>query len=171
MRLEEIEIRTPRKSDPVKAYLDFISELIDEDPYILINKKPTMKEQKKWFAERLRKIRNGELVSLTAWDGKKLVANSEASRDRGKDRDNVGMGLAVSKGYRGWGLGEKVLRALITLAKRKLKPHNIYLTVYSENKIARRLYGKVGFRMLARFPNWTLHRGKYRDHLYLILKK
>ena len=43
--------------------------------------------------------------------------------------------------------------------------------VYSENKIAWSLYTKLGFRAFARFPNWTLHRGKYRDHLYMILKK
>lgn len=46
MRFGELDIRPPRKSDSVKAYLDFIGELIGEDTFILINKKPTLKEQK-----------------------------------------------------------------------------------------------------------------------------
>lgn len=171
MRFKGLIIRPPNKNDPIKAYLDFITELIDEDTFLTINKKPTMKEQKAWFNERLQNIRRGREVFLTAWDGKRHIGNCHATKDRWKDERNVAMGLAIIRAYRGRGVGEKLLRETIRLAKEKLRPRNIYLRVFSDNKIAKSLYRKVGFRTLARFPNWTFHKGKYIDHDFLILKK
>lgn len=161
-----LEIRQIRKTDSVRAYLDFISELIDEGTYLSINKKPTMAEQKKWVNERRDGTRNNTSVFLSVWDGKKHVANCEGKKGRWKESGNVLLGIAILKKYRGKGLGEKLLREIILLSKKKLKPKNIYLNVFAKNKIALSLYRKVGFRELARFPKWYKHKGKYYDSIY-----
>lgn len=170
MRFKGIEIRPPKKDDSVKAHRDHISELIKEGTFILIDKIPTMKEEEKWVKERLDNVKYGREIFLTAWDGKKHVGSCHATKDRWKDKGNVAVGISVRAGYRGMGLGEKLLRETIKLAKKKFKPKNIYLRVFADNRVAKSLYRKVGFRTIAHFPSWTLHKGKYVGHDYMLLK-
>ena len=166
-----IEIRPIKKTDSVQASLDFICELINEEVYILYNKKPTLKEEKKWFNDKLNELKYNQQVALTVWDGKKLVGICDAKKGRMKEVDNTLIGIAILKAYRGRGLGEKLIRAIIKLAKKKLKPKNIYLSAFAENKVALNLYKKVGFKEFARFQKWMKHNGKYYDSVYMLLKK
>ncbi len=170
MRFQGLEIRAPRKTDPAAAYRDFICELIDEEVFILIDRKPTLKEEEAWLEGKLKAAREGTQIFLTAWDGERYVGGCEAIRDRWKESGNVAMGLAVRAGYRGKGLGEKLLRETIRLAKKRFRPKNIYLRVFSDNRIAKSLYHKAGFRDIAHFPAWTLHKGRYVGHDYMLLK-
>ena len=103
MRFNDLEIRPPKKTDSPKAYLDFICAIIEENTYILIDKKPTMKEQKAWFAQRLSNVKKRREIFLTVWDGKIHVGNCHATKDLWKDNQNVAMGLAIKKAYRGKG--------------------------------------------------------------------
>ncbi len=171
MRFKGLEIRPPKKTDSPAAYRDFICGLIDEDVFIVVDRKPTMKEERAWLSAKLKGIRRGDQLFLTAWDGRMHAGNCEARRDLWKERGNVSIGLSIRKEYRGIGLGEKLLRETIMLAKKRFRPKNIYLRVFSDNKIAKRLYRKVGFRRIARFPGWTLHKGRYVGHDYMLLKE
>ncbi len=171
MRFKGLDIRPPRRTDSPAAYRDFISELIDEGAYIMVDRKPTAEEEKEWLEGRLKAIKEGRQIFLTAWDGERYVGGCEAIRDRWKEEGNVAMGLAVSRAHRGKGLGEKLLRETIRLAKRRFKPKNVYLRVFSDNKVAKSLYRKVGFRDIAHFPAWTLHDGRYVGHDYMLLKR
>ena len=164
-----IEIRPLHKTDPVKAFRNFICELIDENAYLLIDKKPTMKEEKAWLKDKLDGIRKSNVVFLTAWNGKKLIGLSDGFRGKWKDKQNVCLGIAVLKSYRGQGLGERLLNGIIKLAKQKLKPRIMYLSVAAPNKPALKLYKKIGFKTFARFPKWSNHSGKYIDTLYMKL--
>lgn len=166
-----VVIRPIKKSDSAKRFLDFISELIAENTYILINEKPTLKEEKKWLKEKHKSVKQKTSVFLVAWDGKKLVGECEARRGRWKEKDNVSIGIAILKSYRKKGLGENLLRNVIKLAKKKLKPTNIWLSVSKENHTAQRLYRKVGFQKFAYLPKWMKHKEKYIDEFYMILKK
>lgn len=166
-----IKIRQIRKSDPVKAFHDFICELIDEGTFLILTKKPTMKEEKKWLHDRLEGKAKGNDIYLAAWDGKKLAGSCSAQKGRGREEDNTMLGIAILKKYRSKGLGEKLLRQTIRIAKKKFKPKNIWLSVFASNRIAQNLYKKIGFRPIARFPKWIKYKGKYIDCIYLLLKK
>ena len=171
MRFNGLEIRPPKKSDSASSYLNFISKVIAEDGYILIDKIPTLAEERIWLKERLKNIWAKEEICLTIWDGKKVVGNSQAIKDRWKENTNVHVGIAIDRDYRGQGLGEMLLGEVIKQAKKKLKPKNIYLRVFSDNKVAKSLYKKLGFRKIAHFPEWTLHRGKYVGHDIMLLSE
>ena len=45
----------------------------------------------------------------------------------------------------------ETVRETIRLAKKKLKPRNVYLRVFANNKIAKSLYRKVGLGLLLNF--------------------
>ncbi|MDO8554881.1 MAG: GNAT family N-acetyltransferase [Candidatus Micrarchaeota archaeon] len=171
MKLDNLEIRSIRKSDSPKAFLDFICELIDEKAYLQIDEKPTLKWEREWLKKTNKEIKNRESIRFCAWEGKKLVAMVQAKRGLWNERDNICIGISVLKAYRGKGLGEKLLRMIIKLAKTKLKPKNIFLSVVIINKPAFSLYKKVGFKTFARFPKWAKRDNKYIDVLYMLLKK
>ncbi len=166
------KISTLKKLDSKNpsAFRNFICELIDQGAYLLVDKKPTLKEEKQWLKDKIAAIRKGNELCLAVWDGGKLAAVADARRARFKESENVCIGIAILKPYRGKGLGEKLLRSIITLTKKKLKPKTIYLTVFEQNKVAQNLYTKVGFREFARFPKWIKHKGHYYDSVYMILK-
>lgn len=166
-----IEIRSIRKTDPVKAFRDFICALVDENTYLVVDKKPTMKEEREWFRAKLEAIRNNQEIFLTAWDGKKYIGNCNAVRDKWKESENICLDIAILKNYRGRGLGEKLLRETIKRTKRLLKPKNIYLTLSAPNKPAKNLYKKLDFREIARLPRWRKQGEKYVDKLFMLLEK
>ncbi len=121
---------------PASAFLRFINDIINEDVYIPHDKKYTLSEEKKWKRDKLKAIKKKESIGLAALSGKRVVASLEARREKGKLSDHLSCGIAVSKDFRGLGLGERMLRMLIAQAKKKFKPKNIYLTVIAENKPA-----------------------------------
>ncbi len=164
-------IRPIRKTDRAEAFLDFISELIDEDTYLLVNKKPTLKEERIWLSNKRTAIKDKKEIAFTAWDGRILAGICDAKRGPFKQGDNVLLGIALRKKYRGQGLGEKLLRLTIASVKKMFKPKNIWLSVYRDNEVAQRLYKKVGFRTFARLPEWIKHKGRYLDEHYMILSK
>lgn len=166
-----IQIRPIKKSDNVKPFLDFICELIDEDTYILMDTKPTLKEETIWFKDHLNAELKKQGISLTAWNQNKLIGICTVRKGKWKDCSNVVIGIAILKKYRGQGLGERLLVSIIKLAKQKLKPKNIYLDVAEPNLPARSLYKKAGFKPIARLPDWILHKGKYCDKIIMLLKE
>lgn len=63
------------------------------------------------------------------------------------------VGLWISKSLRNQGLGEKLLKKVIDEIKNSgIK--NVELTVQEDNKAARKLYQKVGFKLMHRIENF-----------------
>jgi putative acetyltransferase len=165
-----IEIRPPGKKDSPREYLRFFNKLIEEDTFLMTDEKQTLEKERRWLSDALKDMRNGKRVMLSAFEGKRVVGNCDAKKDRGKGRRNILFGVAIEKEYRGRGLGEKLLRSTIKLAKERLEPRNMYLCVFGGNSTAMELYKKVGFEEIARLPNWVKHRGRYVDEIYMILR-
>jgi ribosomal protein S18 acetylase RimI-like enzyme len=83
------------------------------------------KEEEEWKESELESQRKKQGYLLVARVGGKIAATSGAKRERGKGSDNILLGIAVAKKYRGLHLGEKLLRLNIKLAKKKLKARNV----------------------------------------------
>lgn len=165
-----VEIVPFNSKMPASAFLKFINEIIEEDVYIQHDRQFNLAAEEMWKKRQLSALRTKNLVGLVALHGKRVVANLEARRPmQGKLYDNVEFGVAVSKDFRGVGLGEIMLRKIIKMAKKELKPKNMVIGVVANNKPALNLYKKVGFtKLIARHPKWFKHRGRYLDHLTLL---
>ena len=100
----------------------------------------------------------------------RIVARAVAEKMSQRERDNVSLSFYVSKDFRQAGLGSGLLRMLLKEARAFFKPHNLYLTVYSNNKRAIRLYEREGFSMVGVLPGWLKHEGKYLDRIYMVHK-
>lgn len=156
---------------PTESLLEYINALIGEDAYLRHTRKFTLSEQEKWKEETLSKIQKGEEIYLAAIHKGGVVGSASARKGEGREAGNVSMGIAISSGFRGAGLGEFLLREVIRKTREKFSPKNLFLSVASPNSSAISLYSKLGFKEFARFPNWWDHKGKQIDVLWMRLKE
>lgn len=155
---------------PAKWLMDYINGIIEEDGWIHLTKRQGLKEEEAWKKNTLAGIKKGEQLHFAALYGERVVGSCHARREAGRNKDNIMLGIAVSRDFRREGLGEFLMKHTISKAKRKWKPKNIYLNLAAPNKRAMRLYEKIGFVEFARFPNWVKRRGKYYDFSWMLLK-
>lgn len=159
------------KKDSTREILSFINALIKEKTYLTYDKPFNLKQEEEWKKSELQGQEKHESYILVARVDGKRAGHCGARRGRGKERNNICLGIVVAKAYRSLGLGEGLMRLNIKTAKTFFnpKPKNIYLSIFKPNKIAYSLYKKLGFKEFAVLPKWLLHKGKYVDHILLKL--
>ncbi|MCC7571006.1 GNAT family N-acetyltransferase [Candidatus Micrarchaeota archaeon] len=161
------------KEDP-KQYLKYIKELLknsNEDVYISREKTPTLKEEIEWVKSLCEGAKKNQRIDIVVEDKDKIVGMANAWRGKRKEKNNVTLGIAMLKDYRGKGLGKFLLNHIIEAVRDKWNPKNIVLEYEGENEYARKVYEKVGFVEFARFPNWTMHKNRYMDTIWMRLEK
>lgn len=154
----------------VRMLLNYINDLTDENLYLSHDKKYTYKQEKEWFENTLKNMKKGIHIHHIVLCNRRIIGSATASQGTGRERNNVGLGVAISKEFRRVGLGEKLLKFIIKKAKKKWKPKNIFLSVASENKPAYNLYKKIGFKEFSRFPKWIKYKNRYVDQIFLLYK-
>lgn len=165
-----VVVRDLRENDDVFALAEYINAFIDEKAYLLVDKKLTPEEEADWLRGRMAKAGKGELIDWRVWLGGKCVGGIHAERGPWKRRDNVELGIAFSKEVRDQGLGRMLLTLMIAEAKRRWKPHNIYIGAFAKNARAIHLYKSLGFREFATFKGHNNHFGEYIDEIWMVLK-
>ena len=164
----EIAIRKPRKGDERKM-LAYINSLIKERVYILAEKKKTLADEKKFLDGLLKEMKAGKKIALVFECGGRIVAVIEAWKGSHEKNSHVcELALALSKDFRGAGLGNIIMKMLIDASRKKLKCKVARLSVFSSNKRAIRLYMKHGFRETGRIPKGIRHFGKYCDEIIMV---
>jgi len=165
-----VVLRDLNNKDSIKKTRNFINSFVVEKAYLLYDKKITYKEQKAWFLNQLKQIKNKAGYYIVIEHDKKMIGSVVANRQLYKLKDNILLGIAITPNFRGLGLGYFSLKALIDRVKKEMKPKNIYLSVYSKNYTAKKLYKKLGFKFHHRLKNWVNHYGKFMDEEFYIYK-
>ena len=170
---KRIKIRKLSKKDlrSVKKFQNFINSLVEENAQIDMNKKISLKEEKKWLEARLKSIRKHKTVFLVAEDNEIIVGTTGIDLGFWRHSHVGRFGITIKRGYRGMGLGSYLIKEIIKLAKKDLKPKPkiIRLSVLPTNKPARELYKKAGFKKVAVIPKQMEFRGKLRDEIIMLL--
>lgn len=121
--------------------VEFINSLVEEGADILKDTKVSREEEAEWLGKRLARIAKGELVDVVAEVNSSIVANSEVERREGT-MNHVGyVGIGIRSGYRGIGIGTKIMETLIR-ESRKIGLKILVLDVFDSNKTAKGLYKK-----------------------------
>ncbi len=166
----EIAIRQPRKGDERKM-LAYINELIEEKVYISSDKKKTLRDEREFLKSLLIGVKSGKKVALVFESGGRIIAMAETWKCyHDKDRHVCNFALAVSKDFRGIGLGNSIMEMLIQASRKKLGCRIARLSVYRPNKRAISLYRKHGFRQTGTIPNGIRHSGKFIDEIIMVRK-
>jgi len=169
---EKIKIEELSKKDLklAKEFLDFINSLVEENAQISVNEKSDLKEEIEWLKQNLDGVRKKKKVFCIAKDEKKIIGIASLEMKDLRESQVGILGISVRKECRRIGLGKYLMKEVLGLAKRKLKPKPkiIRLSVFSTNKIAQNLYRKLGFKAVAKIPKQLQYKGKLIDEVIMI---
>ena len=164
-----IELLTGKEDS--REFQRFINALTREGTYLLMNKSVTLDEEKQWLQTQNTAQRKGQQLHLKALVDEHLIGTCSAKPGFGRNHGNVNLGITIAKPWRGKGIGHILLKELIQQSENKWRPKNIYLQVVSVNKKALHLYESLGFRIIARLPQWFEYDKKFYDEYLLLLDK
>jgi NhaP-type Na+/H+ or K+/H+ antiporter/L-amino acid N-acyltransferase YncA len=162
-----IVVRTITRDDFPKLGV-FLNELVRESALIAFDRYVNPIEQNEMGRASLDKINKGDMLMWVGDYNGRIIARAVAQRMEMRERDNVCLSLYVAKDFRGAHLGTTLLRMLISESQRVFKPHRIYLSVYSNNEAAVRLYEKENFRKVGVLPEWGKYEDTYLDEIYMV---
>jgi len=145
----------------VKAFTNFINQLVKEDAKILANKPYTIKKEREYLKEILNRVKQRKLVYIVAEHKGKIAGSVEIACGNLRKAKIAVYGIAIAKPYRGIGLGKYLSQLAFKMAKKlKPKPKIIRLEVFENNKPAIKLYEKLGFKKVAKIPKALEYKGK-----------
>ncbi|MGD1100334.1 MAG: GNAT family N-acetyltransferase [Thermoplasmata archaeon] len=134
---------------------------------------PSEADYRKWFDRLLDGMRTGESITNVAQVDSRAVGHCTIERARPgptTEQSHVGeLGILVQKGHRGTGIGARLLERSLDEARQKFDI--VYLTVWSKNVEAQRLYRRFGFTLCGHFPHTLKRNGQYfdEDRMFLAL--
>jgi len=140
---------------------------------VSFDRRLTREQEGRWLREIIEGVAREEAVSVAAFVGGRVVGHSAIHRRRFKDDRHSGVfGIAVLDGYRGVGIGEKLMGEVLDRAWR-IGIQLVELDVFSNNVAAIRLYEKMGFKKAGTIPDKIFRRGRYYDEdvMFLDLRK
>ena len=143
---KEIVIRYPEIGD-VLDMLNFINTVSDEKTFLSYQgEHETLKSEGRYIKKCIKNIKSKKLIKLLAFNGDKLVGQTDIEMGDRVERHIGLFGLVVAKDFRGKGLGKKLMELVEVESKKNLPNIKIIkLEVYGTNEIARNLYKKIGF--------------------------
>jgi len=171
----EVILRDGRKAvvravtaDDLGLLKNFINELVSEGAMIVYDRRIRNEGDMGVLEDDLAKANSGDSIYWVALVDGKMIGRVKAERKSLRERNNVELSIYLSKGFRGLGLGSAMLKMMIGQAYRLLAPKNIFLSVYSKNEPAIRLYRKLGFKLVGKFPKWGQFGSEYIDVYYMV---
>jgi RimJ/RimL family protein N-acetyltransferase len=160
------DLKTPEK------FKDFINSLVKEKALISRNENVTLKDEEKFLKGSLVNMKKKKNFHLVAEDkNKNLIVGITSIFLCSGVLSHVGnLGILVRKDYRGKGLGKFMLKEIIRLSKKGLKPRPkvIRLSVFPNNKPAIKLYRKFGFKTVAKIPRQFEYKGRLLDEVIML---
>jgi ribosomal protein S18 acetylase RimI-like enzyme len=163
-------LRCLRAADlgPLLEFANDIAREKKENPglgVISFDSPVTAREEKKFLARTLDGLRNGGVVGVAAFDGRRLVGNCDISRRTALDERHAGvLGIVVLDGYRGRGLGRALMEMALAEARR-VGVTLVELQVFANNYVAVALYERLGFKKVGTVPGKFIRRGQRIDEV------
>ena len=96
----------------------------------------------------------------------RVVASCDLHVGRGTEVRTGNVGIVVKDGFRGVGIGTRMMQTIVGVAKKR-GLRVLVLSVFATNERAIHVYEKVGFVKCGRVPGKHFHRGKYVDELIM----
>lgn len=161
-----LELKYPTLED-TKAMLEYINALIAEDAFVLLTEPMTYEQEEAYVKDLCEKIAEQKDITLLAWDGEVLVGICGIEKLQGRELHMGKFGISVRASHRGRGIAKALATKTIDEAKKKIGIMKVFLTVASENTIARTLYEKLGFVEFGVLPGALRDKDTFIDSVYM----
>lgn len=133
--------------------------------------RPTLSDEVSWFEGHFRRALAGDEIFLVAeLDGHAVGSCTigRAGRGPASEESHVGeLGILVDQNHRGKGVGTALLERCLHDARSKFEV--VYLTVFSSNALAQRLYHRFGFSVCGHLPRVVKRGERYFDEERMVL--
>jgi RimJ/RimL family protein N-acetyltransferase len=163
-----ITLRPLRRSD-LDAMVLFANNLVSEKKsnrefgLTSMDRRMTRADEKKFLDNTLEGMAKRRLVSVAAFHGSRLVGHCDIVGRTSRDERHTGvLGIVIIEGYRGVGLGERMIRVALSRAS-KIGMWMIELEVFAINTPAKNLYKKLGFKIVGVIPRKVIRNGTFID--------
>ena len=166
-REESIVIRYPVMAD-AEDLMELLNSLVDEGAKIGRQEKTDLDGEVGWIGEQLVDIEKGKMVALVLEVEGKVVGNARVTLCR--QEHMADFDISVREGFRGRGLGERLMDAVMEEAVARLGIEILKLKVYADNEPAISLYEKKGFEVAGRISDAVKHHGDYVDEVIMVRK-
>ena len=171
MQAEAVSLRDGRNVvlrlatvEDADAILENINAVCKEEVYLLMDAVPFDLERERAWLREFDGTRNALFVAV---DGARIVGQVDCHGGRySKDRHTGLIGIAIRSGWREVGVG----RALMDRVLRWMRARGFrraFLSVFSTNERARRLYESMGFEVEGVRKRQYVIRGEYADEVVL----
>lgn len=164
-----IVIRRPKMSD-VKQLKDYINSLVAEDALIKINERQSLKAECAWLKDILKRIRKNKLHKFVAEYNGEIIGNVELRKEKWRKSHIAEIGISVKKNYRRLGVATILMKTILEIGKKDKEIKLMYLSAYTPNKAAQKLYKKLGFKKVAVLKNRGQYKGKFTDEIIFDFK-
>lgn len=158
--------------DDVEIFKDYINKISIEQSFLILQGfQNTTESETKWLQDKLDKINKNKCVYICGFYKNNLVACSEITLGSEAKAHLGSFGISVALGFRGQGLGQKIMEITIDESIKNLPELQIIdLEVFSKNKIAINLYKKLGFIKYGLLPKALKRKGEYNDAILMYKK-
>lgn len=166
-------VRQEDFDDLRETYFELYDERDSGEPtgITLFANRPSLEDEVAWFDRKSRRILDGEeLVLVAEVDGHAVGSCSIGRVGPGptSEQAHVGeLGILVRRGMRGKGIGTALLEHSLAAARSKFEV--VYLSVFSGNERAQRLYRRFGFCVCGHLPRAVKRNGEYFDEERMVL--
>jgi RimJ/RimL family protein N-acetyltransferase len=166
---QNIVIRKAGKKD-AQILLDYLNVVGGESDNLLFgaNEFDITVEQEEGFIESFKDSKTSVLLAGFI-DDKVVCIGSLMTPSRERISHHGDVAMSVLKEYWGLGIGSLLMAALIEFAKSSGKLENLHLGVKEDNSRAIKLYEKMGFHEIGRYPKFFKINGKYYDEILMNL--
>ena len=168
---KKIIFRYPKLSDTKKIWKFYnrsIKESLQKGGLLSSVKSVTLKEERIWIKNQIKKIKKKDCVYILAEQQGKIIGTASVERVRNAQSHAGVFGIVILEKFTGKGLGTMLMNKIIQLAKKELKVEIIKLGVFGNNKRAQNLYTKLGFKETGRIKNGIKVKGRYQDEITMV---
>ncbi|MBI4019909.1 MAG: GNAT family N-acetyltransferase [Candidatus Aenigmarchaeota archaeon] len=163
----EVVFRYPKMSDIDQMWRNY-NRMIREGAMLSRNTVIKKKDSREWLESRIKQMRQNKAVQIMVEVEGKIIGSADIKRDPMEVSTHSGdLGIAITKEYRGIGIGPALLDVVCFLAKKRMRLKIVKFTVYSENRHAIHVYEKCGFRKAGVIPKRIYKKGKYIDDIIM----
>jgi RimJ/RimL family protein N-acetyltransferase len=137
----------------------------------LFEERPSLADETVWFQTHFRRALEGQEIFLVAEVDGHVVGNctiGPVGAGPASEQSHAGeLGILVHQDHRGSGVGSALLERALELARSKYEV--VFLTVFTVNEGAQRLYRRFGFAVCGHLPKAVKRGGKYFDEERMVL--
>lgn len=137
----------------------------------LFSERPSISNEAEWFLSHFRKALEGDAVVVVAERNGRVVGSCTIGHigpAAPSEQSHVGeLGILVDHAHRGAGVGTALLRQALLEARAKFEV--VYLSVFSNNDGAQRLYRRFGFTVCGHLPRIVKRGNQYLDEERMVL--